>query len=189
MCLFQSRTGFPGRFAAVQQDLRGEEERFQSRTGFPGRFALVVSTALIRSGMGFNPERASQAVSPLIIGLILLGLGLFQSRTGFPGRFAQPSFLLYAHLFRFQSRTGFPGRFASISAKRKALRVLVSIPNGLPRPFRRAKLRIGQVSITTFQSRTGFPGRFALFTAWGAKLDEKRFNPERASQAVSPAIP
>jgi len=59
----------------------------------------------------------------------------------------------------------------------------VSIPNGLPRPFRPGNTIRELYDGVKFQSRTGFPGHSDAETgAIGRAL--AGFNPERASQAI-----
>ncbi len=59
---------------------------------------------------------------------------------------------------RFQSLTGFPGHSDNSLTGLTIYTATVSIPNGLPRPFRRQSASNGCGSIRKFQSLTGFPG-------------------------------
>src|SRR6266702_2022662 len=90
-------------------------------------------------------------------------LELFQSRTGFPGHLADTRCNLFTFLYRwFQSRTGFPGHLAPGNGTPFRLPIIVSIPNGLPRPFSRYNAYCVAIRYDWFQSRTGFPGHLAL---------------------------
>ncbi len=112
---------------------------FQSRTGFPGHSDTICTIRTYFRCRCFNPERASQAIPTVSFDGIPCRIIWFQSRTGSPGRFATRNrSLLMAHA------------------------MLVSIPNRLPRPFRRT------------------PPSDGYHLCFGS------FNPERASQAVSP---
>ena len=85
-------------------------------------------------GTRFNPQQASQAVSPWLFALQRLGQGRFQSRSGFPGWFAAPFLRIWSSC------------------------VLVSIPLGLPRLFRHEEKGDPVMFQNMFQSRTGCLG-------------------------------
>ncbi len=85
---------------------------------------------------------------------------------------------------RFQSRTGSPGHLARHSPPLALLTYLVSIPNGLPRPFSlrtlpRRHLKRKRVSIPN-----GLPRPFSLNNDYVWYLPNSSFNPERAPQAI-----
>jgi len=84
----------------------------------------------------FNPERASQAIPTRARG----ACRSYGSACGFnPERASQaiPTLIMLLHLYPF---------------------LLVSIPNGLPRPFRQYNDENVWRVVYLFQSRTGFPG-------------------------------
>jgi len=59
----------------------------------------------------------------------------------------------------FQSQTGFPGHLDLFLVRLEEQEdSSVSIPDGLPRPFRRFTKLIGYTGLGRFQSQTGFPG-------------------------------
>ena len=89
----------------------------------------------------FNPERASQAIPTQASKRNKLNSNRVSIPNGLHRPFRQPRLyqVLYQSLCRFQSRTGFTGHsdetdnFALVRRRR-----IVSIPNGLHRPFRPA---------------------------------------------------
>src|SRR6266487_2188246 len=62
---------------------------------------------------------------------------------------------------RFQSRTGSPGHLAWGIGTAVFVNAIVSIPNGLPRPFSLYSSFKTDLLLNMFQSRTGSPGHLA----------------------------
>src|SRR6266849_4350817 len=88
-------------------------EWFQSRPGRPGRFASRSGVLLTIPLIGFNPDRAAQAVSPANPTYLPRHSSLVSIPTGPPRPFRPPTLSLF---------------FCPVT---------VSIPTGPPRPFRR----------------------------------------------------
>ncbi len=61
----------------------------------------------------------------------------FQSQTGFPGHLALATARESISALMFQSQTGFPGHLALKDDDLWGAHFVVSIPDGLPRPFSR----------------------------------------------------
>src|SRR6266702_1590735 len=108
---------------------------------------------------------------------------LFQSRTGFPGHLA----IRRRQVFRLSRMVsipnGLPRPFSLFLSSLYSKEMGVSIPNGLPRPFS-LTLRLQVSLVLEFQSRTGFPGHLAKEAVERMDVSRKSFNPERASQAI-----
>ncbi len=82
---------------------------------------------------------------------------VFQSLTGFPGH--SDAFLLMACHIAVSIPNGLPRPFRRwLRGGVRLLSHLVSIPNGLPRPFRRQQAKADCAISVLFQSLTGFPG-------------------------------
>src|SRR6266568_4663956 len=91
--------------------------------------------------------------------------------------------LFYSHIISYP-RTGFPGHSDQAAVDHKLYLRFVSIPNGLPRPFRLGTVVTNPNAAFWFQSRTGFPGHSDIFYCIAVGPGGSSFNPERASQAI-----
>src|SRR6266566_9471126 len=132
---------------------------FQSRTGFPGHSDTGEEYFLTSTEQGFNPERASQAIPTRIYpGIDVCTLYSFN-----PERASQaiPTWVcLFANkcIVDVSIPNGLPRPFRRRkTCLRRGCRT-VSIPNGLPRPFRLIFIVSCRGFLSLFQSRTGFPG-------------------------------
>ena len=106
---FQSRTGFPGLLAPRIPSPSPYHLLVSIPGGLPGPVSLAEGQIGMRSWLGFNPARASQAGSPGRFQAIAGGIFWFQSRSGFPGWFADIGPVHIHPNIPFQSRTGLPG--------------------------------------------------------------------------------
>src|SRR6266567_1588693 len=108
----------------------------------------------------------------------------FQSQTGFPGHLALATARESISALMFQSQTGFPGHLALKDDDLWGAHFVVSIPDGLPRPFSPG-IFLSVVSRNwMFQSQTGFPGHLAWEFPLSFRGSLSCFNPRRASQAI-----
>ena len=136
--VFPSRTGFPGH--SDEEEIRVTTLETVEQCFHPERASQAIPTAghSQMSGMRrrcFNPERASQAIPTV------------------------KYILQEAKLIRlFPSRTAFPGHSDATRQGRAHSGNEVSIPNGLPRPFRLGFWWSPTIKRCLFPSRTGFPG-------------------------------
>src|SRR6266566_4152098 len=110
---------------------------FQSRTGFPGHSDTGEEYFLTSTEQGFNPERASQAIPTRIYpGIDVCTLYSFN-----PERASQaiPTWVcLFANkcIVDVSIPNGLPRPFRRRKTCLRRVCRAVSIPNGLPRPFR-----------------------------------------------------
>ncbi len=132
---------------------------FQSLTGFPGHSDLA-SGMKLPSVLKFQSLTGFPGHSDIVSAVAAVPQQqlLFQSLTGFPGHSdakVNEPILIFIGV---SIPNGLPRPFRHRHEPCPTLYCNVSIPNGLPRPFR----RIGSLKHPTtpkqFQSLTGFPG-------------------------------
>ena len=139
---FQSRSGFPGQLADEVPEPAGDVLQVSIPLGLPGPFCLPLHDLPSQQLIGFNPARASLAVSPLRCRPICWGTQSVSIPLGLPW------------LFR---------RMGSVVVH--VGQHVVSIPLGLPGPFSQPDQRDAKIC-AMFQSRTGFPGLLAARDAY-----------------------
>src|SRR6266568_4755139 len=158
---------------------------FQSRTGSTGHSDVGEASSSILFRLGFNPERAPQAIPTQTETKLLEEMTEFQSRTGSTGHSDSACMLLIASIADcvFQSRTGSTGhsdfefsgiRFAIVKFQSRT----GSTGHSYLDLLRRDEL------IVRFQSRTGSTGHSDKVSYVKIIGLRRSFNPERAPQAI-----